>query len=106
MKQTKVLRYIAQKTRRRLPALLLMTAANMGVALFGVLFALGTRGVIDAAIGGERSAFLRACLVQAGIIAAILLCQFLYRFLHDRLGAVLDRDWKQDLASNWNPATS
>lgn len=89
--------YLYRKTRPRLPALLLMSAANMGSALFGVLFALGTRRVINTALGGGRQAFLKACCVQAAIILGSLVCLTLYRWLHDRLAADLDRDWKQGL---------
>lgn len=97
MKKHSIFRYLLHKTRRRIPAILLMTAAHVGSALFGVTFALGTKNVINSAISGVQADFYRACLKQAGIILGILLCVTLYRFLHDRLAAVLDRDWKQDL---------
>ena len=40
--------WIAKRVRKRIPAILLMTAANIGQALLSVMFALGTRGVIAA----------------------------------------------------------
>lgn len=97
MKKKSVLEYLVHKVRRRTPALLIMSAANVGNALFGVFFALGTKHVINSAISGGRTEFLKACLVQAGIILGILSCLTLYRFLHDRLATDLDRDWKKDL---------
>ena len=97
MRKKPVFPYLIKKVRRRLPALLVMSLANLGSALFGVFFALGTRNVINSALAGGREAFLRACFNQAGIILGILSCVTLYRFLHDRLAADLDRDWKQDL---------
>ena len=93
----KVLRYLLKKMRRRVPALLVLVAANVGVALLAVSFALGTKGVIDSAVSGDRAALLRACLVQALIIAGLLVCLFVYRWLHARLQDELDRDWKRDL---------
>ena len=96
MKQKPVL-WLIGKMKKRIPGLLLMTAANVGNALFGVWFALGTRQVINTAVSGDRETFLRACGVQAGIIAGILLTLFLQRYLHMRLQAELDRDWKQHL---------
>ena len=89
--------WFLRRVRRRVPALVVLTAAHVGQALLAVAFALGTRGVIDSAVAGDRAAFVRACLVQAGIIAGILICLTVYRHLKDRLSADLDRDWKATL---------
>jgi len=96
MKKTPMI-WLLKNIKKRIPALLVMTAANIGSALFGVWFALGTRGVINAAVSGDRGIFLRACVLQIGIIAGILLTQLLYRHLHAKLEADLDRDWKRSL---------
>lgn len=96
MKKTPLI-WILKNVRRRIPAICLMTLAQVGHALLCVFFALGSRGVIDAAVAGERAAFFRACLVQGGIIAGILLCLTVLRHLRDRLIADLERDWKQRL---------
>lgn len=93
----KTLIWIAKRIRKRIPGLLIMTIAQMGHALFLVLFALGTRGVIDAAVAGDIRAFGPACLQQGGIILGILLCQILVRHLRERLRADLERDWKRQL---------
>ena len=97
MKKTSVLLWILRRIRRRLPAIAVLTAAYMGHALFSVFFALGTRNVIDSAVGGAKEAFFRACLFQTGVIALILLCITVYRHLRDRLAADLERDWKQGI---------
>ena len=97
MNKKSALIYLLGKVRRRIPALLMMTAANVGIALFGVMFALGSKNVINSAIEGGKDAFLQACLQQAGIILGILGCITVYRYLHDRLAAELDRDWKKAL---------
>ena len=89
--------WIFQRLRKRLPMLGLMTLAQTGQALLGVAFALGTRMVIDCAAGGDGTGFRRACLIQGAIILGLLLCQVLYRHLHEKLTAVLDRDLKQIL---------
>lgn len=93
----KVLGYIFKKMRRRIPALIVLLAANVGVALLAVSFALGTKGVIDSAVAGEQRAFFRACAVQAGIIAGLLVCLFAARWLNARLHDEMDRDWKREL---------
>ena len=77
--------------------LLFLVAANAGTALFSVVFALGTRQVIDSAVAGETGAFVNSCIVQALIIAGILVCRFLMRYTSDRLTMELDRDWKRNL---------
>lgn len=89
--------WILRRVKRRIPAILLMTLANVSNALLGVFFALGSRGVIDSAVSGQLSGFYAACLRQAGIIAGILICLTLTRHLSDRLRADLERDWKQQL---------
>ena len=89
--------WILKQIRRRTPAILLLTLAQVGQALFSVLFALGSRGVIDSAVAGSTDAFLAACLKQAGIIGGILVCTTLLRHLRERLRADLERDWKQRL---------
>ena len=97
MKHQAPILWIFKRVHRRIPALILMTAAHVGQALFGVAFALGTRGVIDSAISGSKEAFWTACLVQAAIILGILVCLTLFRHLKERISADLDRDWKKDL---------
>jgi len=89
--------WLVGQVRRRIPAILLLTTANVGDALFCVFFALGSRGVIDSAVSGNRQAFLQACLYQALIITGILVCLTVVRHLKERLMADLERDWKQQL---------
>lgn len=89
--------WVLKRIRRRIPALLLLILTSAGSAVLGVIFALGTRNVIDTAVGGNRDAFLWACLVQGCIILGTLLCSALSRHLTEMLRADLDRDWKKDL---------
>lgn len=96
MKNSPVI-WTLKQVRRRIPAILLMTAAQMGHALFSVLFALGTRGVIDSAVSGNMELFAEACARQGGIIAGILVCMTALRHLRERLRADLEMDWKQRL---------
>ena len=89
--------WILKRIRKRIPALLTLVAAEVGYALFGVYFALGSRGVIDSAVAGAKDAFLGAVLRQAGIICGILICLTILRHLQERLRADLERDWKKQL---------
>ena len=93
----KTLIWILKRIRRRIPAILLMMAAEIGHALFCVYFALGSRGVIDSAVAGDKAVFLSACMKQAGIIAGIVISLTLVRHLRERLRADLERDWKRRL---------
>ena len=89
--------WVLKQIRQRIPAILVLTAAQMGNALFAVLFALGSRGVIDSAVSGDPYNFFTACIRQALIITGILVCLTVTRHLQDRLNADLERDWKQQL---------
>ena len=89
--------WLLKQMRRRIPAILLMTLAQVGQALFSVFFALGSRGVIDSAVEGDPEVFWQACLQQALIILGILVSLTVLRHLHDRLMAELERDWKRRL---------
>lgn len=91
------LRWVIKKIRRRVPAVLLLTLISISSAIFGVLFALGTKGVIDAAIAGSKSDFIQACVKQAAVIVGILTCSILNRHLNERIHANLDKDWKKEL---------
>lgn len=96
MKESVIL-WIIKQIKHRIPAILLMIAAEVGYSLFCVYFALGSRGVIDGAVTGDRDLFFSACLTQIGIIAGILTCLTFVRYLRERLRADLERDWKQRL---------
>ena len=96
MKKIPVL-WVLGRIRRRIPAIVFLTALQVAQALLAVAFALGSRGVIDSAVSGDRHLFLMACLKQASIIASTLLCLVLMRHLRDRLSMDLERDWKRRL---------
>ncbi len=97
MKQASTILWLMRRIRKRIPALVLMTAVHMGQAVFGVWFALGTRQVIDCAVAGQAGPFYEACLKQGAVILGILVCLTLFRHLKEKLNAELDRDWKQQL---------
>ena len=96
MKKSPLL-WILRRVRRRIPAIAVMTLAQVGQAVFLVLFALGSRGVIDSAVAGDPEAFKNACIYQGGIVVGILVCLTVLRHLRDRLQADLERDWKRNL---------
>lgn len=97
MRKLSPLLWILSRVRRRIPGLLLLIFFSAAAAVLGVLFALGTRNVIDAAVGGENAVFVDACLQQGCLILAMLVSRFLSRNLAERLRAKLDLDWKKDL---------
>lgn len=89
--------WIMKQIKRRIPAIAVLVLTQVGHALFGVLFALGSRGVIDGAVSGDAQTFAVACGNQLLIIVGVLVCLALGRHLRERLLADLDRDWKQRL---------
>lgn len=91
------LRWVLKKIRRRVPAILILTLVSVFSAIFGVLFALGTKDVIDTAVAGDETAFVGACAKQAIVIIGILTSSILTRHFRERLHANLDKDWKKDL---------
>ena len=97
MKKRASLLWAFRRIGNRIPAIALLTCANIGSSLLGVAFALGTRNIIDTAVAGYSEAFSRACLIQGAIILGILLCITVSRHLRERLTADLDRDWKKHL---------
>lgn len=97
MKNNAALPWLLSMVKKRVPAILFMVICDVGRGLLGVAFALGTRQVIDTAVSGQWPAFTTACFVQGGIILGILLSLALFRFLKERIGAALDRDWKKQL---------
>jgi len=97
MQSAATLRWVIKKIKRRVPAILFLTFVSILSAVFGVLFALGSKSVIDSAIAGNRADFIRACVRQAAVIVGILTCSILSRHLRDRIHANLDKDWKKEL---------
>ncbi len=89
--------WIIGKIRKRIPGVLIMTLSHMGSALLGVAFAFTCKNMIDHALSRNEQSFFRACLCQALIILGMLLCTVIYRHLHGRLAADIDRDFKRSL---------
>lgn len=87
--------WVFRQTRRRIPAMLMMTALHIANALLGVGFALGFRGVVDSAAAGDRDLFFRACIIQGAIVLGLVLSNAGFRHFHDSLLHRMDRDWKQ-----------
>lgn len=97
MAEITTLKWLMKRVRRRVPALLLLIFANAGSAVLSVLFALGTRAIINGAVSGIDSTFRRACVLQLSIIIGIVSCSAVSRWLTARLTDELDRDWKKSL---------
>ncbi len=97
MKKAGVWAYLVRRIKKRIPAIALMSLAQIGSSVLGVVFALGTRNVVNTAVAGVGEAFRRACWHQAAIILGLLFCHIIYRYLHDKLLSRLDRDWKSRL---------
>lgn len=97
MKEGSVLRWSLRTIKPWIPALLLLVICNAVSAVLTVWFALGTKGVIDAATGGDPLLFQNACIRQGILILAIILNNILIHHLRDWLNAIIDRDLKKKL---------
>ena len=89
--------WLLRRNYKRLPAIFVMVLARMGHALCMVLFALGSQGVIDAAVAGDMDLFFSAAVKQGAIITGIVGCLTIVRHLQARLLADLEWDWKRRL---------
>ena len=96
MKDTDTVRWLCGHVRKRTGALVTITVTHVLSALLGVLFALGTRWVIDSAVSGQRQSFLQACIAQGALILLTLVTLTVDRHVREKLSAQLDRDWKKD----------
>ena len=96
MKKTPII-WTLKKIRNRIPGLILLSVLQICNSLCCVLFALGSRGVIDGAVSRDPELFRVACLKQGAIICGIVLTMVLVRHLRDKLHAQLERDWKRRL---------
>ena len=97
MKEGSVLRWSLRTIKPWIPALLLLVICNAVSAVLTVWFALSTKGVIDAATGGDPLLFQNACIRQGILILAIILNNILIHHLRDWLNAIIDRDLKKKL---------
>lgn len=96
-KKEKTILWIAGKVKGRILALILLTVLHICSAVLAVLFALGTRSVIDCAVDGLKEAFWIACVRQGLLILLTLVVSTWHHHLKERLLADLDRDWKKHL---------
>ena len=99
MKNKSIIFWILRRVKKRIPAMVLLVLSSMANAVLGVCFALGSRGVIDGAVSGDKVVFVRACIVQFSIIFGLIITLTINRHLKERLTMDLERDWKRQLLS-------
>ena len=105
------LRWAIKRIRCRITAVLFLTLISIVTAVLGVLFALGSKNVVDAAISGNKQALIDACILQGAVIAGMLVSTTLSRHLREQTHANLDKDWKVQLLhrilhSDYNAASA
>lgn len=94
MKKRTPIAWISRRLHKRKGALIWMTATHVLTALLGVLFALGTRWIIDSARAKDLWQFIFACLVQGTLIVAMIGTHMLDRHMQEKMTAQIDRDLK------------
>lgn len=97
MKQSNTLNWLHNRISKRRPMLALLVFSNVATAVLGVLFAIGTKRIVNSAVAGLSKALLRAAGLQLLVIVGVVLFHALHRYLQSRLVAELDRDWKKNL---------
>ncbi len=94
MRKKTPIAWISRRIHKRKGALLLMTATHIITALLVVLFALGTRWIIDSAQARDGAQLTYACVAQCFLILSIIGTHMLDRHLQEKLTAQIDRDLK------------
>ena len=94
MKKRTPIAWVSRRIQKRRWALAAITATHIVSALLGVLFALGTRWIIDSAQGGNTQQFTYACIAQGALILGLLASHTFDRHLQEKLTAQIDRDLK------------
>ena len=92
-----IFKWLISKIRRNIPSIFLMTLCSIFASVSGVLFALGTKNIIDVAVAGNKEDFPLACGIQIFIIVCILLFNALLQHAKEKMHATLDKEWKQTL---------
>ncbi|MBR4768713.1 MAG: ABC transporter ATP-binding protein, partial [Lachnospiraceae bacterium] len=94
-----VSRWLAGKIKKRMWMLVLLTAIQVGLAVFGVLIAVESKRLLDAAVGGEfmKGPFISAVVTLILFVLILLFFRYLSADLKERLLIELDRDWKIEL---------
>lgn len=98
MKHKTTLHFLAERNRRYIPGLILLTLLEVARAYLGVEFAMVTRQVIDCAQGGSAENLTRAALLLAAVVAGIMVLYASAQYLRGWLRATLDREWKTRLS--------
>lgn len=94
MRKKTPIAWIYKRIHKRRGALLAITFTHIASAMLGVLFALGTRWIIDSAQAGNGQQFTYACLCQGALILGLLASHTLDRHLQEKLTAQIDKDLK------------
>ncbi len=98
MKHKTTLHFLAERNRRYIPGLVLLTILEVARAYLGVEFAMVTRQVIDCAQSGSAEKLAQAALLLAAVVAGIMALYASAQYLRGWLRATLDREWKTRLS--------
>ena len=98
MKHKTTLHFLAERNRRYIPGLVLLTVLEVARAYLGVEFAMVTRQVIDCAQSGSAEKLAQAALLLAAVVAGIMALYASAQYLRGWLRATLDREWKTRLS--------
>lgn len=97
MPDKQILKWLYLKSQPQLPLMILLIIANASFAVCGVLFALISRGVIDGAVAGDRSALIHFALLLLGLILLQQLLRLIGRNLEEIIKARLEIGYKSNL---------
>lgn len=97
LKRRNYVSWIYQKVRKRLPAVLFMSALNMAVSYANIQFALTTKTVVNSAISMDMNLLMRSALFMVGLSLFRLFGSSLSQYLMVNNQENLERDFKRSV---------
>lgn len=100
MKDKETLIWLYKGSKRQIPFIALIVVLRTLMTVLSVVFALSSKGVIDAAISMDKNELLFRALMLVSIIVAQLIIKFIGNLIEERVYAKLEIGFKTKLYSN------
>jgi len=97
MKDKKTLLWLYNRAKFQIPNVFLIVLARTVMTVLGVIFALFSKGVIDAASSGDKERLIHKALILVVIILVQLLIKLFGNALEERIRAKLEIKFKSEL---------
>lgn len=89
--------WICRKIKKRIPTLVFLSALTMIVSYAGVQSALATKGIVNSALAGDRSAFVFFASVFLGLALVRFAGNLILQYLRVNVQEQMERDFKSSI---------